>query len=209
MRVQLISLWLLVGCSVVHAQWSCLAGQSSCASVFIVHDTWHAAVVLSSSDISAAALPELADFPDARFIEFSWGDQDYFPNPNAGVWAALRAAFWSGGSILHLVGFNDKVEKFYGGAAITELRLAPAALDRLIGFISQTFARPAPKIRAPASPGLFAYSRFYPAHTHFSILRTCNSWVAEALEASGMPLSPHMVITAGNLASQIEPLGKR
>jgi uncharacterized protein (TIGR02117 family) len=194
------------------AHGSCAAEQTSYNSVFIVHDRWHAAIVLRASDISAnsiAALPELGDFPDAQFIEFSWGDQDYFPDPNSGVWAALRAAIWSGGSVLHLVGFNDKVETFYPGAKMTELRLDANGYRQLVEFISQTFARPAAKIRAPASPGLFAYSRFYPARTHFSVLRTCNSWVAEALEAAGLPLSPRLVITAGNLASQLESLSKR
>jgi uncharacterized protein (TIGR02117 family) len=194
------------------AHGSCAAEQTSGNSVFIVHDRWHAAIVLRASDISAisiAALPELGDFPDAEFIEFSWGDQDYFPDPNSGVWAALRAAIWSGGSVLHLVGFNDKVETLYPGAKMTELRLDANGYQQLVEFISQTFARPAAKIRAPASPGLFAYSRFYPARTHFSVLRTCNSWVAEALEAAGLPLSPRLVFTAGNLASQLEALSKR
>jgi uncharacterized protein (TIGR02117 family) len=209
--IQVISLWLLLGCNNVNAEWSCAAGQSSCASVFIVHDTWHAAIVLRTSDISAIsidALPELGDFPDVQFIEFSWGDQDYFPDPNSGVWAALRAAFWSGGSVLHLVGFNEAIAQFYPGAKLTELRLDANGYRRMIDFISQTFARPAAKIRAPASSGLFAYSRFYPARTHFSVLRTCNSWVAEALEAAGLPLSPRWVITASNLASQLEALNR-
>jgi uncharacterized protein (TIGR02117 family) len=207
--ILLISLCLLLGDNAVHADWSCIAGDASCPSVYIVHDTWHAAIVLRRSDIRADVLPELSDFPEARFVEFSWGDKNFFPNPNAGVWAALRAAFWSGGSVLHLVGFTDKVESFYRGASITELRLSPEAFSRLTGFLSQTFARPAPNSRAPASPGLFIYSRFYPANGQFSLLRTCNTWVAEALEAAGMPLSPHLVITAGNLASQIAPYGKR
>jgi len=207
--ISLIGLCLLLGWDVVHADWSCVAGESSCISVFIVHDSWHAAIVLNRSDIAADALPEVSDFPDAKFIEFSWGDKDYFPHPDAGIWAALRAAFWSGGSVLHLVGFNDKVEHFYRGAANTELRLAPEAFTRLIGFLSQSFARPKPNIRAPGGPGLFTYSRFYPANGQFSLLRTCNTWVAEALAAAGMPLSPHLVITAANLAGQLAPYGNQ
>ena len=208
-RLQLLVLFLALGSGAVAADWSCNGEEPSCKSVFIVHDSWHAAIVLDKSDIPSDAMPELADFPDARAIEFSWGDQDYFPNPNSGVWAALRAAFWSTGSVLHLVGLNEDVATFYRRAEITELRLAPAAFDRMIAYIAQTFARAPPNDRAPASPGLFSYSRFYPATANFSLLRTCNAWVAEALESAGMPLSPRTVITAGNLVSQIAPYGKR
>ncbi len=200
-------LWLWFDARAVIADWSCVPSEPECRSVFIVHNAWHAAIVLPRDHLSVEGLPELADFPNARHIEFSWGDRDFFTDPNAGVWAALRAAFWSAGSVLHLVGFNDSVAQFYRDAEISELRLAPASFRLLVGFISLTFSRPPSTGRAPASPGLFPYSRFYPAREHFSALRTCNTWVAEALAAAGVPIAPGMVLTAGSLASQIESLG--
>jgi len=203
-----LSLWLFFSAGMARADWVCAPSETSCKTIFIVHNSWHAAIVLSRSDLSLDALPELADFPEAKFIEFSWGDQDFFPDPNSGIWAALRAAFWSGGSVLHLVGFNENVGQFYRGAEIFELRLAPAAQRQLIHFISQTFARPTSNNRAQARPGLFAYSRFYPATAKFSVLRTCNTWVAEALAAAGVPISPGTVLTAGSLASQLADIGK-
>ena len=203
-----LSLWLLVNAGTALADWVCAPNETSCKTVFVVDNSWHAAIVLSGDDLRIDALPELNDFPDAKFIEFSWGDQDYFPDPNSGIWAALRAAFWSRGSVLHLVGFNQNVSQFYGGAEIFEFRLAPAAHRQLIRFISASFARSNSHGRAQASPGLFAYSRFYPATAKFSVLRTCNTWVAEALASAGLPISPGSVLTAGSLASQLADLGK-
>lgn len=203
-----LSLWLIFSAGAASAEWVCAPSETSCKTVFIVHNAWHASIVMDSADLSHDALPELSDFPDAKFIEFSWGDQDYFPDPNSGVWAALRAAFWSGGSVLHLVGFNENVGQFYRGAEIFELRLTAAAERQLIHFISQTFARANSNSRAPARPGLFPYSRFYPAAAKFSVLRTCNTWVAEALASAGLPISPRSVLTAGNLAGQLADIGK-
>ena len=205
---QVLSLWLFFSVGTARADWICAPGEISCKTVFIVHNTWHASIVMDSGDLSHDALPELSDFPDAKYIEFSWGDQDYFPDPNSAVWDALRAAFWSGGSVLHLVGFNENVGQFYRGAQIFELRLTAAAERQLIYFISQTFARANSNSRAPARPGLFPYSRFYPAAGKFSVLRTCNTWVAEALASAGLPISPRSVLTAGNLASQLADIGK-
>jgi uncharacterized protein (TIGR02117 family) len=205
--LKICCLWLCIDVRDVFADWSCAPEDPTCKSVFIVHNTWHAAIVLNRQDLSTDALPELADFPDAKFIEFSWGDRDFFTDPNAGVWAALRAAFWSSGSVLHLVGFNDTVAQFYRGSETTVLRLAAPAYQLLIDFLSQAFARSTPLGRAKSSPGLFAYSRFYPATARFSLMRTCNTWVAEALSAAGLPVSPGGVLTAGSLASKIAPLG--
>ena len=139
----------------------------------------------------------------AQFIEFGWGDQDYFPDPNSGVFAAIKAGLWSSGSVIHLVGFSDPIEDFYRGAAITGLRMNETAYRRLLGYIDETFRRDSRSNRAPAAAGLFAYSRFYPAHRRFSLLRTCNTWVAEALEQAGLPISAAFVITAGNLQNQL------
>lgn len=186
--------------------WSCVRDQADCRAVVIVHDSWHAAIVLRTEDLSSGNLPELNDFPGARFVEFSWGDQDYFPDPNAGVLMALKAAFLSRGSVLHAVGFDAAVKNFYPRATLVELRLSAPAYDRLISFISESFARPEGRSRAPARSGLFSYSRFYPSPRKFSIANTCNTWVARALETAGLPVAPGMVISAAQLAEQLDKI---
>jgi uncharacterized protein (TIGR02117 family) len=186
--------------------WACAATEKDCSTVFIVYDSWHAAIVLRKEHLLSAALPELADFPDARFIEFSWGDKDYFPDPNSGVFTALKAAFWSSGSVLHLVGFDQAVKNFYPRAEVIELRFSAPALERLIGYISRTFLRPQHQGRAPASAGLYSYSRFYPSSAKFSALNTCNTWVAQALASAGLPVSPVGVIRAAQLADQLNKI---
>jgi len=184
-------------------QWACTDSEPTCKSVSIVHNSWHAAIVLRKSDLAEKPMPELADFPAAQFIEFSWGDKDYFPDPQSGVFGAIKAALWSSGSVIHLVGFTDTVEHFYRGANIAELRLNPTAYQRMVDYIDETFLREQSPGRARAAPGLFSYSRFYPASRSFSLLRTCNTWVAAALEHAGVPISALFVITAGNLQSQL------
>jgi uncharacterized protein (TIGR02117 family) len=186
--------------------WACANNESICKSLSIVHNSWHAAIVLRKSDFAEKTMPESADFPAAQFIEFSWGDRDYFPDPQSGIFAAIKAAMWSSGSVIHLVGFTDTVENFYRGATITELRLSPAAYERMIDYIDETFLREQSSGRARAAPGLFSFSRFYPARRSFSLLRTCNTWVAEALAQAGLSISPAFVITAGNLHSQLSTI---
>ena len=174
-------------------------------SVFIVHDAWHAAIVIKRADLAAAMFPELRDFPTSEYLEFSWGDRDYFPAPDAGFGMALKAAFWSSGSILHVVGFSESVEVAYPNAQILKIYLPEKAFQGLVDFISDTFSRPHPPAPAEARPGLFANGKFYAAQGDFSLLRTCNTWVAEAFKAAGFPVSPRYAVTANNLDNQLRP----
>lgn len=183
--------------------WACKASETGCKSVYIVHGGWHAAIVLYAADISPVEVAEIVDFPQARFIEFSWGDKDYFPDPHAGLFTALKAAFWSSGSVLHLVGFIEDPTMFYPGADVIKMQFAPPAYDQLLNYLSTTFARPQPGLRASSRNGLYPYGRFYPATPRFALWKTCNTWVAEALAFAGFPITPGFVITAGQLSEQI------
>jgi uncharacterized protein (TIGR02117 family) len=199
----LIIVFLLSAHSSSGAEIPFHAEAKNATTIFIVHDTWHAAIVIKKADMATVFLPELRDFPSADYLEFSWGDREYFPAPDGGVGLALKAAFWSTGSILHVVGFKDAVEKVYPSADIIGITLSEEGFQRLIKFISDTFSRQHPPAPAEARPGLFSNSKFYAAEGKFSLLRTCNTWVAEALSAAGLPINPGYVITAGNLNKQV------
>ncbi|HUC97273.1 MAG TPA: DUF2459 domain-containing protein [Candidatus Polarisedimenticolaceae bacterium] len=173
--------------------------------VFVVHNNWHAALVVRKADLSQALLPEQDHFPEAEYLEIGWGDRDYFPATEESVGLALRAAFWSSGSVLHVVGFRGAVGDYFVDGEIIELALSPEAFQRLSEFVSASFSRADPSVPAQSQPGLVPYARFYPAAGRFSILRTCNTWIAEALKSTGLDISPRYVITAASLARQVRP----
>src|SRR5262249_35003680 len=141
--------------------------------------------------------------------EFSWGDRDYFPAPDGGFGLALKAAFWSSGSVLHVVGFSDTIKNTFPSAEIIELVLSDEDYQRLIKFISDTFSRPHSPMPADPRPGLLPNGGFYPGEVKFSISRTCTPGVAEELRAAGLPISPNYLTPAENLGNQVRPFATR
>jgi uncharacterized protein (TIGR02117 family) len=198
---------LLGACSGAIPQQNHRNEENVTEKFFVVHDDWHSAIVVSTADLSADVLPEIGDFPGAEYLEFSWGDRDYFPHPAPGVGLALKAALWSSGSIIHVVGLRGTPADSYPNAEIITIALPPARFHRLMQFVSDTFSRSHPKIPGEALPGLSPNARFYLAQGKFSIFRTCNTWVAEALQAAELPITPTWVITAGSLGRHARPLG--
>ena len=197
--------FLTIACANPAAEVAFPRDAKNVRTVFVVRDAWHAAIVAKKLDIPIAVLPELDDFPSAEYLEFSWGDRDYFPAPDAGIGLALKAAFWSSGSVLHVVGFKEAVTNFFPSAEIIDIHLSEENFQRLVKFISETFSRPHPPAPAEARPGLFPQGRFYDAEGKFSLLRTCNTWVAEAFSSAGLPIRSRYVLTAASLSHQLQP----
>ena len=96
-------------------------------SVFVVHDSWHAALVCARAISVENTIPELADFPAAEMIEFSWCDSGYFAFPNSGVFRGLKA-FWSTAVCFISSALTVRLKDFYRAAEIVELRLSKDAL---------------------------------------------------------------------------------
>jgi len=171
--------------------------------VLVVNYGWHTGIAISKADIPPGLLPEAEDLP-GKSLEIGWGDRDFYQAPDAGIGLAIKAAFFSGGSVVHVAAFDGAVGDYFRGAEFYELMVSAEGYLRLIQFVSDSFLRPE---RPEASRhGLYPNSRFYPARGKFHLFRNCNTWVAEALEAAELPVNPSTVITAGNLFSQVKRL---
>jgi uncharacterized protein (TIGR02117 family) len=207
-RILFIStlLFFVSACSAPTGKRKIHARADAAERVYVVHNEWHAVIIAKTADIAPDALPELAHFSGVAYVELSWGDADFFPAPEGGIWLALKAAFWSRGSVVHVVGFSSPVKDTYRSAEIIEIDLSAEEFQKLIAFVSASIKRKHPGQPAEPRPGLFPQSRFYAANGKFSILRTCNTWVAEAFSAAGLPINPGYAVTAAMLARQLTQL---
>ena len=202
-------------------------------SVHVVSHGWHTGLVLRAGDVSAAGWPAKADFPDAAYLEVGWGDREYYRAADPGAWLALKALTWPRPGVLHVVAvfapetpsaspprggavalgrpggdFAGTVERLFGGAEIIEIGVSEAGLRRLIDHVRNSHELDAAGRPIALGPGLYGRSRFYASHERFHLLKTCNVWVATALQAAGVPVTPALAITAGQLMAQLRPLAR-
>lgn len=171
--------------------------------VYVVSHGWHTGIVLKREDIPEAVWPEVRDFAGTDYLEVGWGDWVYYQSPEPTWGMALKAVFWSTRSVLHVAGFNGPVEKYFFASEIVEIALSERAFRELCQFVSRTHLRVGPGESMETGPGLYAKSRFYAAQGKFHIFRNCNTWVAEALRAAGLPVKPSYAMTAGAVMAQI------
>lgn len=174
--------------------------------VYIIDHGYHAGIAIRVVDIPGDMIPEREDYPGVDYLEFGWGDWDYYQTGDPGLWLTLKAALWPTRAVLHVAGTFGSPEAYFAGADILRLRLRPQAFRRLIGFIHHYFDRRGRARAEPLRTGYYPVSHFYPARGKFHIFYTCNGWVADALERAGLSLGWPRPITADQLMVRLRRL---
>ena len=175
-------------------------------TVAVISNDWHTGIVIPRASLPPQRVPEAADFPSALFLQFGWGDREYYPSPRPSLGTTLAAALVPTSAVMHLAGLAAPPEDVYPDSEVLAVRLTAAGLDRLLAEIDSSFERGG-SIRAEAvARGLYRGSRFYPARGRFHLFNTCNTWAARMLAAAGLDVSASGVMTAEHLMSRLRHL---
>jgi uncharacterized protein (TIGR02117 family) len=178
------------------------AGQRT-VTIYLVDHGYHAGIVLPRAAVaefaSGRGYPALVNvserFAAYPWLELGWGDEGFYRHvPTVGslsVGLALRAFFMPGNpSVLHVVGVQPDPAQVFGASALIPIELSLNGFDRLLGRLEATFAAKQPGLIEDLGPGLYGPSRFFRAVGTFHLFRVCNHWVADLLNAAGLPTSP-------------------
>ena len=189
-----------------HSQPAASTTAGPALTIFVTSNGWHSNIVFARADLPPGRVPEAADFPEARFLAFGWGDAEYYPAKDATVGMALSAALVPTPAVLHVAGLPVEPARRYPKAEVVPLSIDAQGLGRLVNFIDATFARGGGPRATATGPGLYAASLFYPAAGRFHVF---NTWTARALVAAGFDVVDANTTMAEELMRQVRLLGKQ
>ena len=129
------------GCLAPAADRSPPRGDEPALTIWVLDHGWHTAVVVRRSDVDRARWPELDDFSDATLVEVAWGDREFYLAKSPTPWLAMRAAFVTSGSVLHVVGFTAPAADSFAGSAAVAIRLSRRSFDALADFVHAEYQR--------------------------------------------------------------------
>lgn len=178
------------------------------AFVYLVNHGWHVGIAMDRREVSSAIWPESAEFSGFPYLEVGWGDADYYPAARVTIGLALKAAFSSKGSVLHVAAFDARPPEFFDGSEIIEVPLSPRGLEDLTRFIHATYARDASGRPVMVAPGLYGHGAFYRATGRYRLQDNSNNWTARALAGAGCPIDAEEAITAGSVMHGARRFGR-
>ena len=170
----------------------------------VASNGWHTAIVVPAPALAATGLlPEAADFPGARFLEFGWGDRVYYPAKEKTLGMTLSAALIPTPAVMHMAGLAAAPKDSGSSREVVSVALTAAGFLNLVEALATEFERPAGGRAEPISRGLYPGSRFYNARGEFHLFNTCNTWTARMLRAAGVAISPSGIVTADGLMARL------
>ena len=176
--------------------------------IFITSNGWHSSIVIAAAELPPDRIPETTDFPGARYLEFGWGDAEYYPAKRATIAMTLRAALTPTPAVVHVAGLRVEPARFFSGSEVIVVQASGSNFRRLIDFIDSSFERAGASRASASGPGLYATSRFYPATGKFHLNNTCNTWTARALDAAGFAIHIQGTSSAEDLMRQVRSLAR-
>jgi len=167
--------------------------------IFVVSHGYHAGLVLPRTHLAglagahgyAALIAVTARFGSYRWLEIGWGDEGFYTSvptvASLTLLTAARALFRPGNpSVLHVVGLMDDPRREFPSSDVVPLHLSEAGFERLAARLDATFV-PGPR---GLGRGLYGPSLVYRAIGSFHIFHVCNHWLADLLDAAGVPTAP-------------------
>lgn len=171
--------------------------------VYVANHGWHTGIVLPAPAIQGR-VPELKErFSEAAYLEFGWGDKEFYQAEEMTVRLAMRAIFWPTDTVVRVLALPHNLSDYVSGAGLVKLCLTSAELLSLSEFIAASFARTADGGIQPLDTAAIHNSQFYAGSGKYHMMNTCNTWTARGLESAGMRLSVSLKLTAGSVMSYL------
>jgi uncharacterized protein (TIGR02117 family) len=202
----IVILSLLTACSskpyvVKHTEMPAAVGQEK---IYIVSHGWHTGFVVPAKRIQNQ-LPKLRKrFGDIPYIEFGWGDKDFYRAKDITIGLTLKAILWPTESVIHAVAVPEKVDKFFANSIVETLCLSGREYSSLLRFISESFYKDEYGRILELEDGIYGNSQFYKGSGNFYLMNTCNKWTAKGLKSAGIDISPTFKLTADSIMDYVK-----
>lgn len=176
--------------------------------IYLTAHGWHTGIVLPVASVPDGVWPELMDFSDKRYVEVGWGDEGFYRSKDVSAMEALKAALVPTKSVLHVAGFNSRVEEYFTQSGIVEFRVSEKGFFELLRYINDTIERRGAPRAYLLGPGLYGMSGFYAARGQYTLFNNCNHWVARGFRKAGIDMDPADSLTAGSVFQQAAAKGR-
>lgn len=154
---------------------------TSSNEVYLSTNGVHVDIILPKTQLDSSLIQELAIPEHISYIAFGWGDQGFYLETP--TWedlkasTTLKALFLHSKSTMHVSHYKNAYHSW------KKVSICPKQNTQLLAFFNDTFKRDEQtKLQKIGEAGYTSADFFYEANGSYSIIKTCNVWVNQALK---------------------------
>ena len=166
--------------------------------VYVVRRGWHSGVALAAADWPQRDSPLLATFAGARYLEFGWGDAEFYQADQPTSSMGISAVLWPSSTVMEVVPLPAPPPPGAEDFEAVAVRVTNAELRAIVSSLEASFVQPiSPTGKTYRTAG--GEARFFRARGKFYLFRMCNRWTSEILQRAGCAVRPRLTMTAGQV----------
>jgi uncharacterized protein (TIGR02117 family) len=195
-----LSCLVLAGCAAPPPPADLTAGPKT-ETIFLVARGWHTDVGVLAAQAGGTLGQLRTTFPGVHTLLIGFGERAYLlrrQNDSGDMLAALMP----GAGALLVTALRGTPESAFPPGDVILLHVSARGLARLTDFLAESFERKPDGALRGIADGPYPGSLFYASTRTYSGGYTCNTWTAEALQTTGLPVHAAGVIFAGEVADQ-------
>lgn len=167
--------------------------------IYIVNHGWHTGFAIPADTIQSR-LPQLVNrFTNTPYLEFGWGDKEFYQAEEVTSGLTLQAIFWPTESVMHTVAVPERPDIYFSNSEVKAFCLNRKQYALLISFIENSFYKDKSGSIISLEKGNYGNSQFYKAEGNYYLMNTCNNWTAKGLKSIGLNIRPTFKLTAGSV----------
>jgi uncharacterized protein (TIGR02117 family) len=160
--------------------------------------------VLPASTVKTHLPGVFESFAGSPYIEFGWGDMDYYQSEVVTSGMTTKALVWPTQSVVRTVAIPERPDIHFPDNEMETLCLDQNQFSLLVAFILQSFSRDNDGHIIKTMESEDGNSRFYKAEGVYYLWNTCNTWTAKGLKSTGWNISPAFKITPGSVMANLD-----
>ena len=135
--------------------------------------------------------------------------EKFYQNPDVNILLGLQALIIPTSSVIRVFGFTSNIYNYISISDFTvSLQLSKSQFRKLLKFINQSLVQSPKGNFVITSKKIDGQIIFFRSKLKYFLLRTCNTWVAEALSFAGFKIRKTRIITAQQLYKELIKIGK-
>lgn len=155
-------------------------------TIFLGTNGVHLDIILPISEIDPDLLANLTFQESDSFLAFGWGDENfYLHTPTWGdltVNRAIHALFLENSTLIHLSPYKTRRTEW------AKIHLNGDQLTAIMAYLRGSFKHEEQGNKILIAGHSYGYGdSFYKAQGSYSFTKTCNTWVNDGLQESGLP----------------------